>query len=134
MTINLIDPPGLPQVPLYRQVSVASGSRFVHVAGQVGWDAQGTTLGADLAAQVEQCYVNVAAALAGVGGSWDDVVDMTVFVVDWRPERMGELVDGMERAFSRLGKRFVPPATMIGVAALDVPEHLVELKVTAVLA
>lgn len=133
MTIEMIDPPRLPQVPLYRQVSVATGSRLVHVAGQVGWDADGTTASLDLADQVEQAYVNVAAALEGVGGSWDDVVDLTVFVVDWRPERMPELVDGMERAFARLGKRFVPPGTMIGVATLDVPEHLVELKVTAVL-
>ncbi|WP_019146268.1 RidA family protein [Aeromicrobium massiliense] len=133
MTIEMIDPPRLPQVPLYRQVSVATGSRLVHVAGQVGWDADGATASLDLADQVEQAYVNVAAALEGVGGSWDDVVDLTVFVVDWRPERMPELVDGMERAFARLGKRFVPPGTMIGVATLDVPEHLVELKVTAVL-
>ncbi|TCI99672.1 RidA family protein [Aeromicrobium sp. IC_218] len=133
MSIDLIDPPGLPRIPLYRQVSVATGSRLVHVAGQVGWDADGATMGTDLAAQLEQCYVNVATALEGAGGSWDDVVDLTVFVVDWRPERMPELVDGMERAFARLGKRFVPPAAMVGVAALDVPEHLVELKVVAVL-
>ena len=75
MAITLTNPMGLPEIDVYRQVSVATGSKLVFVAGQVAWDADGVTIGeGDLAAQVEQCYVNVATALAGAGASFADVV------------------------------------------------------------
>ncbi|SFL17114.1 RidA family protein [Streptomyces pini] len=134
MAITLVNPDGLPAIDVYRQVSVASGSKLVFVAGQVAWDAEGNTIGAgDLAAQVEQCYLNVATALAGVGGTFDDVAKLNVHVVDWTPDRMPLLLDGISRAAAKLGTTPVPPATLLGVAALDVPEHLVEVEATAVL-
>lgn len=34
---------------------------------------------------------------------------------------------------SRLGETPAAPGTLVGVAALDVPEHLVEVEATAVL-
>ncbi|PZG23338.1 RidA family protein [Nonomuraea aridisoli] len=133
MAITLINPDGLPQVDVYRQVAVASGSRLVFVAGQVAWDADGVTVGAgDLAAQVEQCYLNVATALAGAGATFDDVVRLTVYVVDWTPDKMTAFLDGIARAATRLGTTPVPPATLIGVAALHAPEHLIEVEATAV--
>ncbi|MFD4898460.1 RidA family protein [Streptomyces sp. NPDC058411] len=134
MAITLVDPIGLPSTGIYRQVSVATGSKLVSVAGQVAWDADGVTVGeGDLAAQVEQCYVNVATALAGVGASFDDVAKLNVHVVDWTPDKMPLLLEGISRASARLGATPVPPATLLGVAALDVPEHLVEVEVTAVI-
>ncbi|MBL1289232.1 RidA family protein [Streptomyces sp. NPDC057067] len=134
MAITLVDPIGLPSTGIYRQVSVATGSKLVSIAGQVAWDADGVTVGeGDLAAQVEQCYVNVATALAGVGASFDDVAKLNVHVVDWTPDKMPLLLEGISRASARLGATPVPPATLLGVAALDVPEHLVEVEVTAVI-
>ncbi|MDG9705225.1 RidA family protein [Streptomyces sp. DH37] len=134
MAITLVNPDGLPAIDVYRQVSVASGSKLVFVAGQVAWDAEGNTVGAgDLAAQVEQCYLNVAAALAGVGASFDDVAKLNVHVVDWTPDKMPLLLEGISRAAAKLGATPVPPATLLGVAALDIPEHLVEVEATAVL-
>ncbi|AXK31445.1 RidA family protein [Streptomyces armeniacus] len=134
MAITLVNPAGLPTVDAYRQVSVATGTRLVHLAGQVAWDAEGTTVGADdLAAQVEQCYLNVGTALAGVGGSFDDVAKLTLYVVDWIPDKMPLVLDGISRAAAKLGATPVPPGTLLGVAALDVPEHLVEVEATAVL-
>ncbi|WP_367124145.1 RidA family protein [Streptomyces phytohabitans] len=134
MPITLVDPDGLPKVDAYRQVSVATGTRLVHVAGQVSWDADGRTVGeGDLAAQVEQCYLNVATALAAVGGTLDDLVKLTIHVVDWTPDKMPLLLDGIARASARLGTTPVPPGTLLGVPTLDVPEHLVEVEATAVL-
>ena len=46
---------------------------------------------------------------------------------------MPALLEGISRASAKLGVTPVPPATLIGVAALDVPEHLVEIEATAVL-
>ncbi|MEU9329381.1 RidA family protein [Streptomyces canus] len=134
MAITLLNPGGLPEIDVYRQVSIASGTKLVFVAGQVAWDAEGRTIGeGDLAAQVEQCYVNIGTALAEAGGSFDDVAKLTVHVVDWTPDKMPLLLEGMSRAAARLGVTPVPPATLLGVAALDVPEHLVEIEATAVL-
>lgn len=134
MAVTLLDPAGLPSIDVYRQVSVAAGSKLVFVAGQVAWDAEGRTVGeGDLAAQVERCYLNVGTALAAAGGSFEDVVKLTVHVVDWTPDKMPLLLEGIDRAAAGLGVTPVPPATLLGVAALDVPEHLVEIEAVAVL-
>jgi len=134
MAIMLKDPDGLPKIDVYRQVAIASGSKLVFVAGQVAWDAEGATVGeGDLAAQVEQCYLNIATALAEAGGSFDDVAKLTVHVVDWTADKMPPLLEGISRASAKLGVTPVPPTTLIGVAALDIPEHLVEIEATAVL-
>ena len=132
MAVTLTNPQDLPQVDAYHQVAIATGSRQVFVAGQVSWDAAGVTVGVgDLAAQVEQSYANVATALRHAGASTGDVVRLTVYVVDWTPDKMPALQDGLARAAKRLGST-TPPATLIGVAALDIPEHLVEIEATAV--
>ncbi|MDR7276851.1 Rid family hydrolase [Catenuloplanes atrovinosus] len=134
MAVTMINAAGLPQVPVYHHVSVATGSRLVHVAGQVSWDADGTTVApGDLAGQVERAYLNVATALAAAGATLDDVVKLVVHVVDWTPDRMPELLDGLDRARTRLGSTATPPASLFGIVALDVPEHLVEIEATAVL-
>ncbi|GEB57081.1 RidA family protein [Streptomyces gardneri] len=134
MAIILVNPSGLPEVDAYRQVSIATGSKLVFIAGQVAWDVNGVTVGkGDLAAQVEQCYLNVGAALAEVGASFDDVAKLTIYVVDWTPGKMSQLMDGIARAATKLGVTPVPPGTLLGVAALDIPEHLVEIEATAVI-
>ncbi|MEV0694533.1 RidA family protein [Streptomyces sp. NPDC050388] len=134
MAVTLSNPVGLPEIDAYRQVAVASGSRMVFLAGQVAWDADGVVVGAgDLAAQVEQCYLNVATGLAGVGAAFDDVVKLTVYVVDWSPAKFPLFMEGVSRAAEKLGGIPVPPGTLLGIAALDVPEHLVEVEAIAVL-
>ncbi|MGW1771176.1 RidA family protein [Streptomyces sp. NPDC002104] len=134
MAITLVNPEGLPEIDAYRQVSIATGSKLVFIAGQVSWKADGTTVGeGDLAAQVEQCYLNIATALSGVGASFADVAKLTVHVVDWTPDKMPLLMEGIDRAAAKLGAVPVPPASLLGVAALDVPEHLVEIEATAVI-
>ncbi|WP_406719605.1 RidA family protein [Streptomyces anthocyanicus] len=134
MAITLVNPGGLPEIDVYRQVSIASGAKLVFVAGQVAWDADGVTVGeGDLAAQTEQCYLNVATALAAAGASFADVAKLNVHVADWTPDKMPLLLAGIEWAAAKLGVTPAAPATLLGVAALDVPEHLVEVEATAVL-
>ncbi|MER6669141.1 RidA family protein [Amycolatopsis japonica] len=134
MSITLVNPAGLPEIPAYRQVSIATGSKLVFIAGQVSWDADGALVGeGDLAAQVEQCYLNIGTALAGAGATFDDVAKMTVYVVDWTPDKLALFLEGVDRAAAKLGGTPAPPGTLIGVAALDVPEHLVEVEATAVI-
>ncbi|MFK0264052.1 RidA family protein [Streptomyces angustmyceticus] len=134
MAVTLMNPNQLPTIDAYRQVSIATGSKLAFIAGQVAWDADGVTVGeGDLAAQVEQCYLNIATALAEAGGSFGDVAKLTLYVVDWTPDKMPLLLEGISRAAAKLGVAPVPPATLLGVAALDVPDHLVEIEAIAVL-
>ncbi|SDD25838.1 RidA family protein [Streptomyces prasinopilosus] len=133
MAITLINPEGLPEIDVYRQVAIASGSRTVFTAGQVAWDADGVTVGAgDLAAQVEQCYLNVATALAAAGATLADTAKLTAYVVDWTPDKMAQFMEGVARAARKLGTVPAAPATLVGVQALDVPDHLVEIEAVAV--
>jgi enamine deaminase RidA (YjgF/YER057c/UK114 family) len=135
MPITLVNPDGLPKVDAYHHVSVATGSKTVHVAGQVAWDAEGRTVGeGDLAAQVEQCYLNVATALAGVGGSFDDVVKWTIYVVDWTPDKFPLFLDGVARACSKLGvDPSTSPGSLLGISASFTPDLLVEVEAVAVM-
>ncbi|MFC7582605.1 hypothetical protein ACFQYP_01430 [Nonomuraea antimicrobica] len=71
--------------------------------------------------------------MAGVGGSFDDVAKLTVYVVDWTPDKMPLLGEGVARAAAKLGIDPVKPITLLGVAALGEPDLLVEVEATAVL-
>jgi enamine deaminase RidA (YjgF/YER057c/UK114 family) len=132
--VELLNPAGLPEPVPYRQMSVSTGSRIVHLAGQVARAADGAPVGAgDLAAQVAQAYRNVATALSAVGGTFDDVAALTVYVVDWSPEKMAALGEGVGRVADQLGGSPARPITLIGVAALAEPDLLVEVQAVAVL-
>lgn len=64
MAVTLINPDGLPKPEVYRQLSIATGSKLVFLAGQVARDADGRPVGdGDLAAQVERAYVNIGMAM-----------------------------------------------------------------------
>jgi enamine deaminase RidA (YjgF/YER057c/UK114 family) len=137
MTITLTNPQALTKTDDYHQVSTATGSKLVFLAGQVAWDADGTLVGeGDLAAQVEQCFLNIGAALAEVGGSLDNIAKLTIYVADWTVDKYPLVQEGRARACAKLGvTTFLPPGSLIGVGAgaLFVSEHLVELEAIAVL-
>ena len=134
MTIEVFNPPGLMQPTTYRQVSVATGSRMVFLAGQVARDAEGNAVGADdLAEQTAQVFKNIATALAAVGASFADVAKLTAFVVDYRPEKMRDIAEGLQRAGIDLGTDMLRPTTLVGVAALFEPDILIEVEAIAVL-
>jgi enamine deaminase RidA (YjgF/YER057c/UK114 family) len=134
MPVTLMNPDGLPKPDVYRQLSVATGSRMVFLAGQVARDAVGKPVGeGDLAAQVEQAYLNIATGLAAVGGTFDDVAKLTVYVVDWSEEKFPLLGEGVGRAAAKLGVDPTKPITLLGVASLGEPDLLVEVEATAVL-
>jgi enamine deaminase RidA (YjgF/YER057c/UK114 family) len=134
MGVELINPDGLPKPEAYAQVGVATGSRTVYVSGQVARDADGNSVGeGDLAKQTEQALMNIGTALDAVGGSFDDVAKLTIYVVDWSPDKMAALGAGAMQAAGRLGVDPVKPTTLIGVAALGEPDLLIEVEAIAVL-
>lgn len=134
MPVTLINPEGIPTPPgdAYSQVAVATGTRHVHVAGQIARDADGRPVApGDLAGQVAQALRNVAIALAAAEATFSDVVRLTFYVVDWKPEKMAEFMAGIGRVAEEL--QIVPaPASLIEVVSLFEPDVLVEIEATAV--
>ncbi|WP_323379115.1 RidA family protein [Pyxidicoccus xibeiensis] len=116
----------------YRQVAIATGTRQVHIAGQVAYDANGQLVArGDLAGQVAQAYRNVGIALAAAGATFSDVVRLTFYVVDWKREMFSDFLAGVEQVAKEL--RITPaPASLIGVSVLFEPGVLVEIEATAV--
>jgi enamine deaminase RidA (YjgF/YER057c/UK114 family) len=95
--------------------------------------ADGTPVGpGDLQAQAEQAYANLVLALEGAGATFADVAKLTVYVVDWTPEKMEPLVTGAMAVAARTGIDPVRPITLVGVAALGEPDMLVEVEAVAV--
>src|SRR5690242_16554336 len=134
MPVTLINPNGIPNTDAfgYRQVAIATGTRQVHIAGQVAYDANGQLVApGDLAGQVAQAYRNVAIALAAAGATFDDVVRLTFYVVDWKREKISDFLAGVERVAKEL-KIAPAPASLIGVSVLFEPGVLVEIEATAV--
>ncbi len=135
MPVEVLNPDGLPKPDMYRQVAVATGTKMVFIAGQVARDADGEAVGiGDLAAQTDQAFRNVATAVEAAGGSFADVAQLTVYVVDWSPDKMAALGEGAMRAALAAGVDPLKPITLIGVAALGEPDLLIEIEAIAVVA
>jgi enamine deaminase RidA (YjgF/YER057c/UK114 family) len=130
-TVEHPRPEGLLHNPAFSQVVVSSGIRTIYTAGQVSIDERGALVGADdLAAQTAQAMHNVGLALAAAGATYANIVKITTYVVNYRPEHRA--VIGKARAPFFAGG--TPPAsTLVGVSALALPDWLVEIEAVAVL-
>lgn len=120
-----IDPPSLPTPPGYSQIVRVSGGTTVYIAGQVAWDAGNNLVGPnDFEAQTRQVFSNLAAALEAVDASFEDLVKICIYVVD---HDTGKL-DVIRRVRDEFFGDITPPAsTLLGVAALALPDLLIEI-------
>ncbi|MGI8779946.1 MAG: RidA family protein [Solirubrobacteraceae bacterium] len=129
MTLELINPEGLPTPASYTQVIAATGSRLVFVAGQVADDAQGNLVGpGDVAAQAHQVFANVGRALAAAGAGPEQVTKITIYVVHHRPEYLPDISQARMAVFGD----HKPADTLVGVEALAEPGYLIEVEAIAV--
>jgi enamine deaminase RidA (YjgF/YER057c/UK114 family) len=89
--------------------AILSGD-LLFVSGMVGAREDGTPE-PDLAAQVQLAFDSLQGVLAAAGCSFDEVIDVTMFLVD--PEASMELMlEGMRKAFPR---EPFPNVTAVGV-------------------
>jgi enamine deaminase RidA (YjgF/YER057c/UK114 family) len=129
VTVQFINPGGLPTPAAYSQVAVATGSTMVFIAGQEPEDAQGRLVGpGDLAAQAHQVFANLGRALAAAGARPAQVAKITIYVVHHRPEYLPVI----EAARAGLFGGSKPPDTVVGVQTLARPEYLIEVDAVAV--
>ena len=135
MSVQLLTPEGMFQTVPYHHVSVATGTRQVHVAGQIARDAEGRPVApGDLRGQLVQALRSTARGLAGAGASFADVVRLRFFVTGWQPQMYADFVAGIEDVTEELGLPTpLPPLSAIGVDYLFEPDVLVEVEAYAVL-
>ncbi|SDT08071.1 Enamine deaminase RidA, house cleaning of reactive enamine intermediates, YjgF/YER057c/UK114 family [Brevibacterium sandarakinum] len=130
MSVILTTPEPMQPAP-YHHVAIATGTRQVHVAGQIGRDSSNP---GDLAGQVAQALRNTAHGLAGAGAGFADVVRLTFYVTRWNPEQMNDFMAGIDAVAPDVGlPQPMPPASLIGVECLFEPDVLVEVEATAVI-
>lgn len=134
MTVTRLTPEGLQPGTPYHHVAVGTGTRHIHISGQVAREADGAPVAPDdLSGQVAQVLRNTGRALAGADASFDDVVRLTFYVTAWEPDKIGAFMAGVESVAAELGLPSpLPPASLIGVDRLFEPDVLVELEATAV--
>ncbi|MGO4202541.1 RidA family protein [Rhodococcus sp. TAF43] len=135
MTVQYLTPEGMTHPTPYHHVAVGSGTRHVHVAGQIARLADGTPVApGDLPGQVAQALRNTATGLAGAGATFNDVLRLTFYVTHWHPEKISEFMTSVERVAEDIGLPLpLPPASLIGVDYLFEPDVLVEVEATAVI-
>ncbi len=114
---------------LFSQVVRADAPRgLVFIAGQVALAPDGSMVGVgDVDAQLRQVFANLRAAVEGAGGTLDNIASLTVYLKD---------IAHHSNYLQVLAEEFVgwqPAETLLQVAALGLPELLVEIQATAVL-
>ncbi len=100
---------------------------WIYVSGQVALDAEGTLVGAgDMRGQTEQVFENLRAILEANGATFDDVVKITTYVTTL------DDLGGMREVRGRYLRSEFPASTAVQVAALVLPDALIEVDVVAV--
>lgn len=134
VSVELHSPEGMFQPVPYHHVAVGTGSRHVHVAGQIARDGEGRALAVgDLRGQVAEVLRNAHRALASAGATFDDVVRLRFFAAGWRPDLYDAFLAGVADVADELGLPMpLPPASLIGVDILFEPDVLIELEVEAI--
>ena len=118
-----------PPIGSYSQaVRVESGDAvWIYVSGQVALDVQGRLVGAgDLRAQTEQVFENLRAILEANGATFEDVVKITTYVTTL------DDLGGMREVRGRYLAGEPPASTAVQIAALVLPEAMIEVDVVAV--
>ncbi len=128
---SIINPPNLSDPTPHgysTAVLVPAGVRMAFLSGQGGHDATGG-LSADFATQVKQAYANLGTALEGIGARPDQVVKLTVYVVDHDMSKLAVLTECVKAMFGKT----LPAQTLVPVPRLAIDPMLFEVEAVVVL-
>lgn len=109
-------------------ITPASG-RLAFISGQGGQDRTGA-LSSNFGEQVTQAYANLAAVIDALGARPDQVVKLTVFVVDHDMSKLGVLTETVTRMFGAK----LPAQTLVPVPKLAIDPMLFEVEAVVLLA
>lgn len=127
MARELVNPSGLHPAPGFSHVALAEGTRVVHLAGQLGLEADFSLAAEDLFGQTVKAMQNVEVALRSAGVGWDDVVRRTIYTL--HPTEYEVITRAIDEV---TGGADHPAQTIVGVTGLAVPGCLIEIECTAV--
>jgi enamine deaminase RidA (YjgF/YER057c/UK114 family) len=105
--------------------------RVLHVAGQVGWNAEEKFEAKTLVAQFAKALDNVLGVVAAAGGRVTDIAEMTIYVTDMDAYRAGRKELGPVWR-ERLGTHF-PAMALVEVKSLLERDAIVEIQAIAYL-
>jgi enamine deaminase RidA (YjgF/YER057c/UK114 family) len=103
----------------------------LHIAGQVGWNAQGAFEAKDLPGQFAQALDNMVAVLHAAFGRVTDIAEMTIYVTDIQAYRDARKQIGT--AWRERMQNHFPAMALVAVAGLVEPEALIEIQAVAYL-
>ncbi len=132
MAIELRNNPDVVAPRGFSHASIAPAGRIVHLAGQIGSDAEGNLVAGGLSEQTKVALNNVVAALAAADAGPDDLAKLVVYVVGWTESMQGELFAGIIASAQQNPLPQVP-ITLIGVQSLFLDAALIEIEATAVI-
>src|SRR3990172_2639161 len=113
--------------PRYSQGILNSGGKLLFIAGQTASDKDGNVVGkGDIRAQTEQVYANLKAVLKAAGGTIDNLVMTTTYIVD------REYREGYNEVRRQQYKKHSPTSTLVIVSGLANPDYLIEIAAIAV--
>lgn len=127
---EVIQPGGWPRPSGYAHGMLARG-QVLAVAGQVGAGPDGAVVPGGLVAQFDRAMQNVTEVVGAAGGRIDDVVSMTVYVLDGAAYQGARAALG--EVWRRRAGRHYPAMTLVEVRGLATEGALVELQALAVL-
>ena len=129
MSIDRINPPELARPSGFSHAVVARGT-VIALAGQTALDAEGRITGEGVVAQFEVALSNLLTALAAAGGRPDQLISLTVYLVDLEDYRRHAAQAG--QVWRRLAGREYPAMAAVGVRRLWDPDALVEVQGLAI--
>jgi len=126
MDVERINPSELARPSGFSHAVSVTASRMVFLAGQVGMDRDGKVVSGGVVAQFEQALTNLLTALAAAGGQPDDLVSLTIYIVDLADYQAHAKQIGS--VWRQLAGTDYPAAAGVAVTRLWDPEALVELQ------
>ncbi len=111
-------------------ILVPGNARWLHVAGQIAWDADCNLVGrGDFAVQFAQALGNVVAVVEAAGAEAQSLVSMTIYVTD----KNAYLADlkGIGQTWSEIVGRHYPAMALVEVADLLEDGAMVEIEARA---
>lgn len=109
---------------------ISARGRHVHVAGQIGWNAQQQMVSADFVEQAKKALRNIVEVLACDGATPEHLVRLTWYVTD----RDQYIASGaaLGEAYREVLGRVYPAMSAVQVCALMEADALVEIEATAI--
>ena len=131
-TQSLSNPDGVhPPVGRYSHLARVQASELLFLAGQVAVDAQGDLVGhGDASVQTRQVFSNIGEILKDADASFDNVVQLTTYLVGRRSVKA--YLDARTEVFAEIfPDGGYPPNTLLIISGLVQPEMLVEITAVA---